>query len=65
MDWFGEKLKQMNIIAIFNLVYNTALMDQQGMGYMVTVDNLSNPTINPALCFHTLSPIEEAGLAIV
>lgn len=64
-DWFGEKLEQMNIIATFSLVYNAALMVQQGMGYMVTVDNLVNTTLNPNLCFRPLFPIVEAGLAIV
>lgn len=64
-DWFGGKLEQMNIIATFSLVYNAALMVQQGMGYMITVDNLSNTIINPDLCFRPLSPIVEAGLAIV
>lgn len=64
-DWFGEKLEQMNIIATFSLVYNAALMVQQGMGYMVTVDNLANTAINPDLCFRPLFPIVEAGLAIV
>jgi DNA-binding transcriptional LysR family regulator len=64
-DWFGEKLEQMNIIATFSLVYNAMFMVQQGMGYMVTVDNLANTTVNPDLCFRPLSPIVEAGLAIV
>ena len=64
-DWFGEKLEQMDIIATFSLVYNAVFMVQQGMGYMVTVDNLANTTVNPDLCFRPLSPILEAGLAIV
>ena len=64
-DWFGEKMEQMNIIATFSLVYNSVFMVQQGMGYMVTVDNLANTTVNPDLCFRPLSPILEAGLTIV
>ena len=64
-DWFGKKLEQMNIIATFSLVYNAVFMVQQRMGYMVTVDNLANTTVNPDLCFRPLSPLLEAGLAIV
>lgn len=64
-DWFGKKLEQLNIIATFSLVYNAVIMVQQGMGYMVTVDNLANTTVNPDLCFRPLSPLLEAGLAIV
>lgn len=65
MEWFAGKLEQMNIIATFSLVYNTAIMVQQGMGYMITVDNLANTSVNPDLCFRPLSPTVEAGLAIV
>lgn len=64
-EWFGKKLDQMNIIATFSLVYNAVFMVQQGMGYMVTVDNLANATVNPDLCFRPLFPILEAGLTIV
>ncbi|MFG6358616.1 MAG: LysR family transcriptional regulator [Acetatifactor sp.] len=65
VKWFDGKLEQMNIIATFSLVYNAALMVQQGLGYMITVDNLVNTAVNPDLCFRPLSPELEAGLAIV
>lgn len=65
VEWFGGKLEQMNIIATFSLVYNAALMVQQGLGYMITVDNLVNTAVNPDLCFRPLSPKLEAGLTIV
>lgn len=65
IEWFEGKLEQMNIIATFSLVYNAALMVQQGLGYMITVDNLVNTAVNPDLCFRPLSPKLEAGLTIV
>ncbi len=65
IDWFEGKLEQMNIIATFSLSYNAVLMVQQGMGYMLTVDRLANTIINPDICFRPISPILEAGLAIV
>lgn len=65
VEWFDGKLEQMNIIATFSLVYNAALMVQQGLGYMITVDNLVNTAVNPDLCFRPLSPKLEAGLTIV
>lgn len=65
VEWFGGKLEQMNIIATFSLVYNAALMVQQGLGYMITVDNLVNTAVNPDLCFRPLTPKLEAGLTIV
>lgn len=65
VEWFDGKLEQMNIIATFSLVYNAALMVQQEMGYMITVDHLVNTAVNPDLCFRPLSPKLEAGLTIV
>ena len=65
VQWFEGKLEQMNLIATFSLVYNAALMVQQGMGYMLSVDNLVNTAVNPDLCFRPLSPRLEAGLAVV
>lgn len=65
VEWFAGKLEQMNIIATFSLVYNAVFMVQQGMGYMITVDHLANTSVNPNLCFRPLSPVVEAGLAIV
>lgn len=55
----------MDIIATFSLVYNAVFMVQQGMGYMITVDNLANTSVNPDLCFRSLIPVLEAGLTIV
>lgn len=65
VEWFDGRLEQMNIIATFSLVYNAALMVEQGMGYVITVDHLANTTVNPNLCFRPLSPVIEAGLTIV
>ncbi len=65
LEWFDGRLEQMNIIATFSLVYNAALMVEQGMGYMITVDNLVNTVVNPDLCFRPLYPVVEAGLAVV
>ena len=65
VEWFDGKLEQMNIIATFSLVYNAALMVEQGLGYMITVDNLVNTAVNPDLCFRPLSPKLEAGLTVV
>lgn len=65
VKWFDGKLEQMNLIATFSLVYNAALMVEQGLGYMITVDNLVNTAVNPDLCFRPLSPKLEAGLVIV
>lgn len=59
VEWFSGKL-----IATFSLVYNAEFMVQQGMGCMITADNLANTSVNPDLCFRPLTPVLEAGLTI-
>ena len=55
----------MNIVCTYNLIYNAAIMVEEGIGYAVTLDNLANTSANSALCFRPLSPKLESGLNMV
>lgn len=63
-DWFGSDFDEMNIIATYNLVFNAALLAEQGIGYVVTLDKLVD-TMKNDVCFRPLSPILQSGLNIV
>lgn len=63
-DWFGDDFDKMNIIATYNLVFNAALLAEQGIGYVVTLDKLVD-TMKNDVCFRPLSPILQSGLNIV
>lgn len=63
--WFGKDWKNLNIVTTFNLVYNATIMAKQGIGYVITLDNLADTSDDSPLCFRPLSPKIESGLDIV
>lgn len=64
-SWFGSEFEKLNIVCTYNLIYNAAIMVEEGIGYAVTLDNLANTSDNSALCFRPLSPKLESGLNMV
>lgn len=64
-SWFGADFDKLNIVCTYNLIYNAAIMVEEGVGYAVTLDNLANTSAASALCFRPLSPRLESGLNIV
>lgn len=63
--WFGTDFEKLNIVSTYNLIYNAAIMVEEGIGYAVTLDNLANTSANSDLCFRPLSPRLESGLNVV
>lgn len=64
-EWFGEDFDKLNVVTTFNLIYNAAIMAEEGIGYVIGLDKLVNTTDNSNLCFKPLEPKLEAGLNIV
>ena len=65
VDWFGEDYDKLNVVTTYNLLYNAAIMVEEGIGYAVTIDKLVNTSSDSNLCFRPLEPRLEAGLNIV
>ncbi|WP_026560906.1 LysR family transcriptional regulator [Bacillus sp. J37] len=65
VDWFGEDFDKLNVVTTYNLLYNAAIMVEEGIGYAVTIDKLVNTSSDSNLCFKPLKPRLEAGLNIV
>lgn len=65
IDWFGEDWGNLNIVTTFNLCYNATVMAKQGIGYVVTLDKLTDTSADSPLCFRPLAPKLESGLDIV
>ncbi len=63
--WFREGSEKMNVVATYNLIYNAALMVEEGIGYALCLDKLVNTTSVSNLCFKPLEPRLEAHLNIV
>jgi DNA-binding transcriptional LysR family regulator len=64
-DWFGEDFEKLNVVTTYNLVYNAAIMVEEGIGYAVVLDKIVNTSSESNLCFRPLEPRLESGLNIV
>ena len=63
--WFKGNLKNLNIVATYNLFYNAGLMVNSGIGYALILDKLANTASSSNLTFKPLSPKLESNLNIV
>lgn len=54
--WLRKEESELNIINYYMLVYNSALMAEEGMGYVVTLDKVPQITADSPLCFRPLEP---------
>lgn len=63
--WFNKNQSKLNIAATHTLFYNAALMVEEGVGYMFTLNNLVNTSKSSNLCFKPLEPKLESSWALV
>ncbi len=63
--WYGRDFARLNIVGTYNLIYNAALMVEEGFGYALTLDKLVNTGGESCLCFRPLQPRLEARLVLV
>ena len=64
-EWIGNDFDKLNIILSYNLIYNAALMVEEGIGYALTIDKLVNTTNTSDLQFIQLNPRLEIELRVV
>ena len=41
-NWFGQDYEQLDIIATYNLIYNAAIMVEEGIGHAICLEKLVN-----------------------
>ncbi len=63
--WLKKKPEQLNIVATYNLIYNAAIMVEEGFGYALTLDKLIKTPEDGVLCFKPLKPETKVSLAII
>lgn len=63
--WLGRNIDALNVVATYNLVFNAAIMVEQGMGCALCLDQLVNVQDHSGLCFRPLAPRLEVGLNLV
>ena len=64
-SWLGKNIDHLNVVATYNLLFNAALMVEQGMGCALTLDHLVDAMENENLCFRPLAPRLEVGSSLV
>lgn len=55
-QWLKKEESELNVVNYFMLVYNAALMAEEGLGYVMTLDKLTNVSGDSSLCFRPLEP---------
>lgn len=63
--WLGKQYESLNIVATYNLINNAALLAEENVGCLLCLDRIIPEYESSRLCFRTLIPKVEAGLALV
>jgi DNA-binding transcriptional LysR family regulator len=63
--WIGRDFESLNVVATYNLIFNAALMVEEGLGYALCLDKLVSAAGSETICFKPLSPRLESGMSIV
>lgn len=62
--WLGYDFGKLNIVATYNLIYNAALMVEEGLGCALCLDGLVKESGDSKLCFRPFEPRITANLVI-
>jgi DNA-binding transcriptional LysR family regulator len=60
--WMGTEAERLNAVIRFNLIYNAAIMVQEGIGYAFCIDRLADVSTGSQLVFRPLSPFLKSGV---
>ena len=64
-SWAGSAFSEMKLEGSFRLVYNGSIFVKEGLGYLLTFDQLVNTSLGSGLVFRPLSPKLETRLYFV
>ncbi len=63
--WFGEIQDRLDIIATYDLLFNTSVMVRENFGYVLGFDKLVNTGPDSDLCFRPLEPPLKSPMYII
>ena len=63
--WFGETQDKLNIVATYDLLFNTSVMVREGFGYVLGFDGLVNTGPDSDICFRPLESALESPMYII
>lgn len=55
-NWFRKDMNKLNIVSTYNLIFNAAIMVEEGFGYALSLDKLVKTTDNDIVCFRPFNP---------
>ncbi len=64
-NWYGSDYDKLNIIATYNLIYNAAIMVEEGLGNAITIDKLVSQNEDRRVCFRPFYPELLTGTVLV
>ena len=62
--WLGRPFEELNPAGTYNLIYNAAIMVEEGLGCAVCIDKLLDTSGESAVCFRPFEPAKDAELFI-
>ena len=63
--WLGQNIDPLQIVGTYNLLFNAAVMVEQGLGCALALDHLVDTMDVRPLCFRPLSPTSQVALNLV
>ena len=63
--WCGEKSDTLNLTGTLNLAYNGSVFVKEGLGYMLSFDQLVDTGAESELCFRPLEPRLETKMFVI
>lgn len=63
--WCGSRLNELKLEGSFRLSYNGSIFAKEGLGYLLTFENLINTTPHSGLIFRPLFPTLESNMYII
>ena len=60
-----DNIEKLNIVATYNLIYNSAFFVEEGFGSALTLDKLVHMSEENNLCFKPLTPTLKTNLVMV
>ena len=63
--WMGSSFSHLNIVATYDLLFNTSLLVEEGVGYALCLDKIIPTGADSPLTFRPLEPSLEVGLYLI
>lgn len=63
--WLGYSMEDAHVLATYNLINNAVIMAEEGLGYLISLDRLTNTTQTGKLTFRPLTPPMKAPLHLI